>query len=143
LSENVSPKSQDAYRRKSVLFVDDDRAVCDIVVYRLARQGLRAGSCPDRAKAFERAKLEKPDLIVLDYLMPDASGLELCRALKMEPLTCGIPVVVFTTHEAVGFEQACVAAGAVGVIYKPYVAELVRLIKRILSGESIDWMNYE
>ncbi|MCM8776057.1 MAG: response regulator [Candidatus Omnitrophica bacterium] len=87
----------------------------------------------------DKAVAVQPDLIVLDQGMPDIPGLEVCRQLKANPVTQPIPVVMFTCFTQKGFEEKCVEAGILGIIYKPEVGELIQLIRKIFAGKKIVW----
>ena len=66
----------------------------------------------------ERVGRESPDVVVVDYLLPEMDGLEVCRMLKSDPVTAGIPVVILTGRTTLRVDEAQ-AAGAEGVIFKP------------------------
>jgi len=91
----------------------------------------------------KKAQSEKPDVIILDQLMPGIYGLDVCKALKDNEVTKRIPVLFFTAFTSFGFEESCIEAGAVGIFYKPTISELVDYMKRILHGEKMQWGNEE
>jgi CheY-like chemotaxis protein len=93
--------------------------------------------------ALNMAKRIKPHLIVLDQLLPGKKGTEICRELKANSDTAHIPVLFFTAHSSLGFEEECAALGAAIVLYKPVVAELVHAIQIVLSGKRLKWLEGE
>ncbi|HWA75560.1 MAG TPA: two-component system response regulator [Polyangiaceae bacterium] len=76
--------------------------------------------------ALELVESSPPDLILLDVMMPDMDGYEVCRRLKDNPLTAGIPIIFVTTLSDAGSEARGLELGAVDYITKPYVPSLVR-----------------
>jgi CheY-like chemotaxis protein len=79
-----------------ILLVDDSKFLRLATERALARAGYRVSSAGDGESALELARREKPDLILLDMLLPKLPGHEVLKALKKDPLTAGIAVVVFT-----------------------------------------------
>jgi formate hydrogenlyase transcriptional activator len=109
----------------TVLVVDDDAASMGALLECLRRDGLRVLVAQDGQGAFERAAYARPDLILLDVMMPDIDGFETCRRLKADPATADTPVIFLTaltdTHQKLeGFE-----AGAVDYLTKPFQWEEV------------------
>lgn len=94
-------------------------------------------------KVLEWVKKTKPDAILLDQTMPDMKGILVCRKLKADPETRDIPVVMFTCTRSMEFSDVCQEAGAIGIINKPMVAELLALLKRIFSGEQTSFYRGE
>ena len=89
-----------------ILVVEDDRNLLDTIKYNLRKEGYAVVTAADGAKALETARAEKPDLIILDVMLPEVSGLEVCRILRKEMTT---PVLMLTarveeTDKIVGLE---------------------------------------
>ena len=104
----------------SILIVEDSRINRKILTNLLEKEGCRIRAAEHGREALALLQEEKPDLIVLDVLMPEMNGLELCRRLKQEAATRDIPVIFIsslddTTDKLNGFE-----AGAVDYITKPF-----------------------
>lgn len=117
--------SIEATPRQTILIVDDEPANLQ-VLRRILNDDYRLLFARDGAKAFELARGERPDLILLDVRMPGLSGYETCTLLKRDTLTAAIPVIFITAlcdeaDEAQGFE-----AGAVDYIIKPVSAPIVK-----------------
>ncbi len=128
--------------KKKILFVDDEPHVVILMKRRLEHVGYEVTTAADGRDAFAKAQKDQPDLLVVDQTMPQMTGVELCHLLKKEPAAQKIPVIIYTANTERGIEAKCIEAGAVGVIYKPLVAELLILIKHVLDGEKIDWAEY-
>lgn len=112
-----------------VLVVDDEVYILHILDFSLGAEGFEVITANNGELAIEKAKQEKPDLIVLDIMMPVLDGYETCRRLKREVQTKNIPVVLLTAKgrdvdKRLGFE-----VGAVDYIVKPFSPN--RLIERI------------
>jgi DNA-binding response OmpR family regulator len=119
--------------RSTILVVDDEAEICDLVSYNLAREGYRVIAENDGAAGLERIFKSPPDLLVLDLLLPKMSGLELLDAIRSEPRTKALPVLVLTARatemdKLVGFER-----GADDYLTKPFSPkELVARVHAIL-----------
>ncbi len=112
-----------------VLVVDDEVYILHILEFSLSAEGFEVITANNGELAIEKAKQEKPDLIVLDIMMPVLDGYETCRRLKRDSETKGIPVVLLTAKgrdvdKRLGFE-----VGAVDYVIKPFSPN--RLIDRI------------
>ena len=103
-----------------ILVVDDISKNLQVVGTLLRKEGYRIVPATSGAQALERVRAETPDLILLDLMMPDMDGLEVCRRLKADPSTLSIPVIFLTAsnemeHLVQGFE-----VGAVDYVTKPF-----------------------
>lgn len=117
----------------TILVVEDEPDIADLVKYHLEKAGLPARTVADGKHALELIVREPPDLVVLDLMLPSMDGLELCRRLRGNPATRGIPVIMLTakTEEVdriVGFE-----VGTDDYVSKPFSPrELVARVKAVL-----------
>jgi signal transduction histidine kinase len=117
-----------------ILAVDDISKNLQVVGTLLRREGYRIVPATSGAQALERVRAETPDLILLDLMMPDMDGLEVCRRLKADALTLPIPVIFLTAsnemeHLVQGFE-----VGAVDYVTKPFNApELLARVRTHLE----------
>jgi len=108
------------------LLVVDDEPLNLQLMRRLLDQDYRLLFAKDGARALELARSERPDLILLDVMMPGMSGHETCRQLKAAPATAGIPVIFVTALTDAEDEVAGFEAGAVDYINKPVSAPILR-----------------
>src|SRR5438270_10827934 len=83
---------------KTILVADDESHILHVVSMKLRNAGYRVLTASDGQEALELALQEKPDLIITDYHMPLLSGLELCRRLKQDASTMGIPAIMLTAR---------------------------------------------
>jgi len=116
----------------TVLVVDDDASARDLLGRTLRGEGYRVVSAAGGAEGLRLAREQQPDLITLDILMPEKDGWAVLRALKADPATAGIPVLVATMVEDRGLAASL---GAVGSLPKPFDRErLADLLRRHVRG---------
>lgn len=117
-----------------VLVVDDDPDVRDLVALRLRLDGYEVHGEPDGEAGLAAAVALVPALVVADWMMPRLSGLELCRALRREPATAGVPVLLLTARTQEDDVQRAFAAGADDYILKPFSPrELSSRVRAVLA----------
>jgi putative two-component system response regulator len=115
-----------------VLVVDDIAANRHLVVAMLARDGYRVTCAVDGREALDRIRQDPPDLVLLDVMMPDLDGFEVCRALKHDPATRLVPVVLITALHDTGDRIKGIDAGADDFISKPFNGHELRARVRSL-----------
>src|SRR5678816_2313549 len=116
---------------KSVLVVDDDPEIVTMLSTRLGKRGYTVTTASDGHRALELAKRERPDLVLLDVMMPGKSGWEVARALKQDPVTQAIKIVMVTAIGEHVNELTSPIYGADAHIDKPF--EFERL-ERVIAG---------
>ena len=120
-----------------ILVVDDEIYIVHILDFSLGMEGYEVVTALDGEQALEKARAEKPDLIVLDIMMPKLDGYETCKRLKADATTKDIPVILLSAKgrnvdQKVGFE-----VGADDYITKPFSPrKLVERINAILGQTS-------
>jgi DNA-binding response OmpR family regulator len=120
-----------------ILVVDDEIYIVHILDFSLGMEGYQVITALDGEQGLEKAHSERPDLIVLDIMMPKLDGYETCKALKADPATKGIPVILLSAKgrnmdQKIGFE-----VGADDYITKPFSPrKLVERINAILGQSS-------
>ena len=115
----------------SILVVDDDPEIVTMLSTRLTKRGYRVTTASDGHRAIELAKKDRPDLMLLDVMMPGKSGWEVARALKQDPATQGIKIVMVTAIGEQVNEITSPLYGADAHIDKPF--EFDRLEKVIIG----------
>jgi DNA-binding response OmpR family regulator len=126
---------------KIVLVVDDDTDIRELIVWKLTQAGYGTLSEPDGAAGLAAAAGAsstawgvRPDLVILDWAMPEMSGLDVCLALRADPATAGIPVIMLTAKAQEAQVEQGFAAGADDYIVKPFSPrELVRRVEALLA----------
>ncbi len=120
--------------KRKILLVDDEPDIVKTVEKRLQSEGYDVLIAADGVDALEKARIEKPDLVILDLMLPKMDGYKVCAMLKKDSRYAKIPVVMFTariqeTDEKLGFE-----CGADAYITKPFNSrELLEKIRILLS----------
>jgi two-component system alkaline phosphatase synthesis response regulator PhoP len=117
----------------TILVVDDEEDIIELVELNLAREGYRVLGCATGEKALEIAKSKLPTLIVLDLLLPGMDGLEVCRRLKSSPKTAHIPIVMLTAKGEEADIVMGLELGADDYMTKPFSGKvLVARVRRLL-----------
>jgi CheY-like chemotaxis protein len=123
-----------------VLVIDDEHAIRLLCRVNLTASGIEVLEASDGATGIELARRERPDLILLDVMMPGLDGWEVARRLAADPATREIPVVFLTARAGQEDRHHGEAAGAVGYVVKPFdpvsIATVVELtLARVEHGE--------
>lgn len=120
--------------RPLVLVVDDDENLLELVRDILASRKIDAVTATNGVEGVEVARERRPDLVVLDVMMPGLDGYKACALLKQDPGLKGIPVLMFTAGEAVKFNERAFRAGAAFCLPKPFEARpFLGLVELALS----------
>jgi two-component system, OmpR family, phosphate regulon response regulator PhoB len=124
-----------------VLVVEDEPDIRNLVVHHLTREGFRCRVAASGAEALARVRTATPDLVVLDLMLPEMDGLEVCRRLRADPATATIPIIMLTAKadevdRVVGLEM-----GADDYVAKPFspkelVARVRAVLRRARPGEA-------
>lgn len=118
-----------------VLLAEDDPDIRLVSRLALKKAGYRVTATANGRELLAKLAGERPDVILLDYMMPDIDGAEACRQIKADPATRDIPVVFLTAKSRGFLSEHGEALGAAGYITKPYDAlTLGDQLKRILDG---------
>lgn len=113
--------------------VDDDNTIRDIEVYTLTQTGFEAKGFADGISMLEALKTEKPELIVLDIMLPGKDGVEILKEIRSNPDTCKIPVIMATAKGTEMDKIQGLDTGADDYLVKPFgVMEMVSRIKAVL-----------
>ena len=115
---------------KKILVVDDEKKIVDIVKAYLERDGYQVLAAYDGNAALEIARHQKPDLLVLDLMLPEISGLDVCRTLRKESDT---PIIMLTARDEVTDKIIGLEMGADDYVTKPFdPKELLSRIRAVL-----------
>jgi two-component system alkaline phosphatase synthesis response regulator PhoP len=119
---------------RKVLVVDDEEDILELLDYNLSKEGFRVLRVTSGEKALELARTERPDLIVLDLMLPGLDGLEVCKHLKSERETADIPIVMLTAKGEEADIVLGLEMGAEDYVTKPFsprvLAARVRAVLR-------------
>lgn len=124
-------------KKAKVLIVDDDAFLAGIYATKLELEGFEVASARDGEEGVKVALEEKPDLILLDVLMPKLDGFEVLKRLKSEETTKDIPVIMLTNLGQKEDVEKGISEGAVDYLIKAHFvpAEAVAKIKKVLKME--------
>ncbi|MEW6554391.1 MAG: response regulator [Actinomycetota bacterium] len=117
-----------------ILIVDDNQAIVEMLQRKFEREEYGVVGCVDSAKAVATARRERPDLIVLDILMPGKTGWEIIEELKADPETRAVPVIISTVKNRPEDIERGKTLQATDHIAKPYVfSDLLEKVRAILG----------
>jgi DNA-binding response OmpR family regulator len=120
--------------RPKILVVDDEPEAVELIEFNLKQAGFDVVAAPDGAEALKKARATPPSLILLDLMLPEVDGLEVCKILRRDPATARIPIVMVTAKAAEIDRVLGLELGADDYITKPFSPrELVLRIKKILQ----------
>jgi two-component system phosphate regulon response regulator PhoB len=120
--------------KASILVVDDEDDIRELVQLNLDREGYRVLTCETGEQALAVARSKTPDLIVLDLMLREVDGLEVCKMLRRDARTAGIPIVMLTAKAAELDRVLGLELGADDYVTKPFSPrELVLRIKKLLE----------
>jgi CheY-like chemotaxis protein len=135
------PQSAEAEigRRETILIVDDDDTLAEVLARRLRRQGYETVTADSGQSGLERARSERPALIVLDLRLPDADGFTVCEQLADSPQTCTIPIIILSGMEQPDVLRRCRAAGCQYYVRKPYDPNALLILIRQAIRDCAGW----
>jgi DNA-binding response OmpR family regulator len=121
---------------KTILVVEDEPTLRETLAESLEADGYRAVQAADGRTAMEHFRADKPDLVLLDLIMPKLQGFEVLKALKADPATAMIPVVVLSNLGHDADVQRALESGAVAYLVKANLSleELVVRARAALAG---------
>ena len=123
----------------SILIVEDEEPIQILLTYNLQAEGFRVRATANGEDTAHLVNEERPDLILLDWMLPGISGIEVCRLLRSRPETRDIPVIMLTARGEENERVRGLATGADDYIVKPFsVPELLARIKTILRRVNPD-----
>jgi len=120
--------------RPKILVVDDEPEAVELIEFKLKEAGFEVSSAAEGVEALKKARQFLPSLIVLDLMLPEIDGLEVCKILRRDPATAGIPIIMLTAKAAELDRILGLELGADDYITKPFSPrELVLRVKKILQ----------
>ena len=120
-----------------VLIVEDENALIEVLKYNLEKEGFRTEIAIDGEEALLALEERSPDLVILDWMLPHVSGLEICRQMRRRKETRGIPIVMLTARGEEGDRIRGLESGADDYVTKPFSpTELVARVRAVLRRSS-------
>ncbi|MFQ6113159.1 MAG: PleD family two-component system response regulator [bacterium] len=122
---------------KKILIIEDYLNIVEILTMRLKAMGYEVISAFDGQEGLKLARIAKPDLIILDVLLPKMNGYKVCRLLKFDSKYRHIPIIMLTSRESKHHEHIGRATGADEYVYKSdQKGTLLRLIRKYLEPQT-------
>lgn len=120
---------------RSILLVDDEPQTRDLLRLMLKRDGYEVFDAEDGYDALAKVKLHKPDAILLDVMMPEIDGIEVCEKIRADELTAEIPVIMLSARTHTEAVEIGIMAGATRYLAKPIGRQdLLRNVQEVLEG---------
>jgi len=124
-----------------VLVVEDEADIVNVLTYNLEREGYRVTAVPSGEQGIEALMTDRPDILVLDLMLPGIDGYEVCRRLKSNPDTRGIPIVMLTAKGEESDVVTGLELGADDYVTKPFspkvlIARLRTVLRRPVEEEA-------
>jgi len=118
-----------------VLVADDDVDICDMLGMKLRQSGYEVHTALDGLQTLEAIRSVRPDLVILDIMMPFKSGMDVLREMRSDPAIADIPVILMTANRQEKDVESGFALGVVDYINKPFnLKNLVLQAQSVLSG---------
>lgn len=122
---------------EKILVVDDEPDIVELVSYNLAKEGFGVSTAPDGEEALRKIRKGHYDMIVLDLMLPGIQGMELCRILRNEPKTRGLPIIMLTAKGDEVDRILGLETGADDYLAKPFSPrELIARVNAVLRRTS-------
>ena len=119
-----------------VLLVDDDPVIVRLLEVNFRLEGFHVRTASNGEEALEKAAEERPDVVVLDVMMPGLDGWEVCARMREDPKMADIPVVFLSARARDDDRSHGYALGVVEYVTKPFdPADLIEVVRRHLAGE--------
>ncbi|MBI4308707.1 MAG: response regulator transcription factor [Candidatus Omnitrophica bacterium] len=134
--------------KKRILVIEDDRDISELICYNLARDGYDVSLVFDGLQAFDFAAKIRPDLIILDLMLPGMDGLDICRQLKSDDQLKSIPVIMLTAKSEEADMIVGLQMGADDYIAKPFsprvlAARIKAMMRRYYKAEPLNAADHE
>ncbi len=133
--------------KPKILVVEDEAALVELLTYNLERAGFDTRVARDGEEAELAIAEDKPDLVVLDWMLPYVSGIEICRRLRRRPTTRDLPIILLTARSEEADRVRGLEAGADDYVVKPFsprelVARVGAVLRRTRPGGDNELLNY-
>jgi len=123
--------------KKTILVVEDDKSLLPIITYNIEKNGYQVKSATNGEDALLLLKEEIPSMAIFDWMIPEPSGLELCRIVRRKPETSNLPIIILTAREEEEDKVRGLDCGADDYITKPFrPAELIARIRALMRRSS-------
>ena len=122
-------------QKKRILIIEDEESLLKLETILLTVNGYEVSGASTGKAALEKLSCEQFDLVLLDIMLPDIDGYEICSRIKEDPRHAGIPVVMLTGRKSSGDQERGASCGADAYLTKPFKsAMIIEVIERLLPG---------
>jgi len=119
--------------KPQILVVEDEPPLVEVLRYNLEKEGYLVNVAEDGAQALNKVHETPPDLVILDWMLPELSGIEVCRQLREDPDSRDVPVIMLTARGEEADRVKGLASGADDYVVKPFSpAELLARVRAVL-----------
>ena len=131
-----------------IMVVEDEAALVTMLRYNLEKEGYRIAHCADGEEALIVVDEKQPDLVVLDWMLPVMSGIEVCRQIRRKPRSRDLPVIMLTARGEEGDKVRGLNTGADDYLTKPFslpelLARIKALLRRVQPAQTKGVLQYE
>lgn len=118
-----------------ILIVEDEDNIALALGHKLGREGFRLKRIADGKDAMPAIRAERPDLILLDVMLPQVSGYEICQQVRADPALAGVRILMMTARGTAMERRKGLAMGADGFVSKPFdLADLIAEVRSLLEA---------
>lgn len=119
--------------QRKILVVEDEESLLKLESILLTTRGYKVSGVTDGLKAMEEIGRERPDLVLLDIMIPGIDGFEVCRRIKADPATASLPVVMLTAKKSSADQGRGMEAGADAYVTKPFKSgKIIEIVEGLL-----------
>lgn len=127
-------------KKINVLIVDDEKAIREMIIFALSKAGMKVRGAKSAQTALLKIYDKKPDILLIDWMMPGMSGPELTRRLRKDPLMANIPIIMLTAKATEDDKVTGLYAGADDYVVKPFsprelIARISAILRRTTPGD--------
>lgn len=136
IEQNMEESPMATHRPKKILIVEDEREIAQLIKHYLEKEGYHACTANTGSEAQQLVASERPDLVVLDLMLPQIDGLEVCKTLRRKPETAHLPIIMLTAKSDESDTVVGLELGADDYMTKPFspktlVARVKALLRRV------------
>jgi two-component system alkaline phosphatase synthesis response regulator PhoP len=136
-------RAQEPRLRRKILVVDDDADLIELLSFNLKKAGFSIGTALDGVDALKKARSIRPDLILLDLMLPGLDGFAVCETLRRDAATASIAIIIVTAFSSELGRLAGLDCGANDYVTKPFspktlVSRVQRLVRPPSAARSVD-----
>jgi DNA-binding response OmpR family regulator len=120
---------------RRILVVEDDDSIATALEYVISREGMDYRRLASGGGAIDCIRDTRPDLVLLDIMLPEVSGYDICRGVRADPALAGVRILMMTARGSAMEQQKALAIGADGFVPKPFELKALRSeVHRLLGG---------